>query len=286
MSRIQISGIELEYELLGKAGAPACAITPGGRYSKDSPGVPELGAKLAAAGRRVLLWDRPNCGASDCCFDGDGEAKLQAQVLMALVRALDLGPVALLGGSAGSRTAMLAALHEPTAVSHLAVWWISGGILSLLKLGSAYCSDLALAASMGGMEAVAALPAFAEPIRRNPRNRDIILRQDVSKFIATMERWAAGYLPQERYAVPGVTRAELAQLTMPVLVFHGSPVDLYHPAAVSEWLHAAIPHSEMTELPWPGDAFTRRLADSLPIGSGVFLDWPDLAPAIIEFTRR
>ena len=36
MSRIEISGIGIEYELLGKAGAPAIALTPGGRFGKDS----------------------------------------------------------------------------------------------------------------------------------------------------------------------------------------------------------------------------------------------------------
>ncbi|MGO8890875.1 MAG: hypothetical protein ACLQB1_14460 [Streptosporangiaceae bacterium] len=34
-------------------------ITPGGRFSKDSPGVRELAAALAERGNRVLIWDRP-----------------------------------------------------------------------------------------------------------------------------------------------------------------------------------------------------------------------------------
>src|SRR3546814_8155919 len=71
MARIAIDGINIEYELLGAAGAPAIALTPGGRFAKDSVGLPELAQALVAGGRRVLLWDRPNCGASDISFDGD-----------------------------------------------------------------------------------------------------------------------------------------------------------------------------------------------------------------------
>ena len=43
MARILISEVGVEYELLGAPGAPAVAITPGGRFSKDTPGIRELG---------------------------------------------------------------------------------------------------------------------------------------------------------------------------------------------------------------------------------------------------
>src|SRR5512145_2120603 len=103
MARIAISGIEIDYELLGPAGAQAVAITPGGRFPKESPGVPELAQALAAGGRRVLLWDRPNCGASDICFDANTESELNGRTLTQLIRALDLGPTTLAAGAAGSR---------------------------------------------------------------------------------------------------------------------------------------------------------------------------------------
>ena len=89
MESIEISGIRIAYELLGEPGAPAVAITPGGRFSTQSPGVREFGAALAEGGRRVLLWDRPNCGASDLNFAGEGEGGLHARVLMQLIRKLE-----------------------------------------------------------------------------------------------------------------------------------------------------------------------------------------------------
>ena len=165
MAGIQISGIGIEYELLGPKNAPAIVLTPGGRFAKDSPGLPELAQALAAGGRRVLLWDRPNCGASDISFEGESESALQARTLIELIRTLELGPTAVAAGSGGSRVSLIAAARDPEAVSHLIVWWISGGALSLISLAAYYCVGSAIAASRGGM---AARGGFAGMGRANP----------------------------------------------------------------------------------------------------------------------
>ena len=284
MPRTTIAGIGIEYELLGDAGAQAVAITPGGRFGKDSPGIRELGELLAAQGRRVLLWDRPNCGASDISFEGENESELQAQTLTQLIRALDLGPTALTGGSAGSRVSLIAAAHDPQIVSHLVQWWISGGLIGLMMLGASYCCESAVSASMAGMEAVTRLPLWAEQVERNPRNRDTILSQDRDWFIARMEKWASVFVPVENSPVPGMSPQDFGKLTMPVLIFRGSPKDLYHPAHIAEWVHRLVPHSEMIDAPWAEDAFERRMIAAAQTGSGHFLDWPLLAPATLEFT--
>ncbi|TAL04500.1 MAG: alpha/beta hydrolase [Rhodospirillaceae bacterium] len=294
MSRIEISGIGIAYELLGKAGAPAVALTPGGRLSKDTPGLRELAEKLVAGGKRVLLWDRPNCGASDICFDGENESALHGRILTQLIRALDLGPTAIGGGSAGSRTTLLAAVHDPEIVSHLLQWWISGGAISLLLLGATYFGEAAITASMGGMAAVADLPMWAEQIKRNPRNRDIILKQDPDRFMATMERWAVAFIPSDTSPVPGMSPADFARLTMPVLIYRGSPRDLYHPVRISDWVHKLIPHAKLIDLPWTDDATVERVAAAVKAGTASYLhwpafgfvDWPRLAPTILEFTGR
>jgi 2-hydroxy-6-oxonona-2,4-dienedioate hydrolase len=286
MARITISGIDIEYELLGKPGAPAIALTPGGRFPKESPGVPELGAALAAGGRRVLLWDRPNCGGSDISFDAPTESGLQGRTLAQLIRALDLGPTALAAGSAGSRVSLIAATHDPEIVSHLVLWWISGGALSLISLAYYYCVDSALAASRGGMEAVANLPMWAEPIRRNPKNRDIILAQDPEQFIATMERWALAYMPSETSPVPGMSPAEFERLRMPVLIYRSGKSDLSHPRRTSEWVHELIPHSQIIDPPWPDNEWNARSEYAMKNGSGHFAGWPAIAPKILDFTSR
>jgi pimeloyl-ACP methyl ester carboxylesterase len=282
VARIEVSGIGIEYELLGEAGAHAVVLSPGGRFSKDAPGMRELADALVAGGKRVLLWDRPNCGASDMCFEGESESRLQGRVLIELVRALGLGKVAVAGGSAGARTTMFAAAHDPEAVSHMIPWWISAGTICLLSLGAAYCSDPAVAASMGGMEAVTRLPIFAEQLRRNPRNREILLSQDADQFIAVMQQWAKAFAPPPDAPLPGMTQADIARLTMPVLIFRSSDRDLYHPGWVTDHVHKLIPHSKMVASPWTDEEFVKRMTSA----DGHFLDWHRLAPAIVEFTER
>ena len=285
MARIQLSGLAIEYELIGPKDAPAIALTPGGRFAKDSPGVPELAEALAAGGRRVLLWDRPNCGASDISFAGDNESDLQARTLIELIRALKLGPTALAAGSGGSRVSLIAAAHDPDVVSHLIVWWISGGALSLISLASYYCVNSAIAASRGGMAAVADLPAWSEQLRRNPKNRDILLAQDPERFIENMERWALAYMPSKSSPVPGASKESFARLSMPVLIYRSGKSDLSHTRHTSEWIHEMIPHSELREPPWPDDEWNNRSDYAAKHGSGHFAGWPALAPAILDFTR-
>ena len=287
MPNIGIAGIGIHYELLGEPGAPAIAVTPGGRFSIETPGIRELGEALAGAGRRVLLWDRPNCGRSDISFDAASESDLHASVLIELIRTLELGPTALAAGSAGSRVSLLAAARDPGIVSHLVLWWISGGTLGLISLANYYCAEAALAASMSGMEAVAALPIWAEQIEANPRNRETLLEQDPQAFIATMERWATFYLPNDTSPVPGMTPVDFARLRMPVLLFQNGQSDLSHSRATSEWVHKLIPHSELREPPWPDHEWNERCMSVTADGKrGLFANWPAMAPAILEFTSR
>jgi pimeloyl-ACP methyl ester carboxylesterase len=282
MARIAIDGVNLEYELLGPDSGPAVAITPGGRFSKDAIGVPQLGQALAEAGLRVLLWDRPNCGASDLHFAGPSESAMQASFLIRLIRALELGPTALVGGSAGARISLFAAREDPAAISALVLCWISGGLVSMMRLGSYYCCEPAEEASLKGMEAVAAMPIWAQQLASNPGNRGYMLGFDREAFIAQMERWAAGYIPSPDTPVGGIAKQDFARLTMPAMILRGSPRDLYHPAWVCEQVADLLPDARLVDPPWPLDIFAERMTD----GKGLFSDWPMLAPQVIDFMKR
>jgi pimeloyl-ACP methyl ester carboxylesterase len=284
MARISISGIGIEYELLGQPGAAALALTPGGRFPMDSPGLRQLGEELAAGGRRVLLWDRPNCGSSDLYFDADSESELQGRALIGLIRALDLGPTVIAGGSAGSRVSLIAASRAPELVSHLVLWWISGGPISLMQLGAYYCGEPAMLASRAGMTAVADGTCFAQQIARNPRNRDILLAQDPDRFIATMQKWAAAFAPSDNSPVPGMSPADFARLQMPTLIYRSGHSDLSHTRRTSEWVHELIPQSRLIEPPWPDQEWNDRMVAQSQ-GRGLFERWPMLAPGILEFIR-
>jgi pimeloyl-ACP methyl ester carboxylesterase len=282
MARLAIDGVELDYELLGPTGAPAVAITPGGRFSKEAAGVPQLGQALADGGLRVLLWDRPNCGASDLHFAGSSESGMQASFLVRLIRALDLGPTTLVGGSAGARISLFAAREDPEVISRLVLCWISGGLVSMMRLGSYYCCEPAEEAALKGMDAVAAMPIWTQQLASNPRNRDYMLGFDRQAFIALMDRWAAGYIPSPETPVGGISRNDFANLTMPAMILRGSPRDLYHPAWVCEQVAALLPNAQMADPPWPLDIFAERMTD----GKGLFSDWPFLAPQVVDFIRH
>src|SRR5258708_22587269 len=125
MTTTRVSGYSLTSELLGE-GRP-WVITPGGRFSKDSPGVRELAAALAERGNRVLIWDRPNCGASDVCFTGTSESAMQADALAALLAHLGMAPAVIAGGSRGSRVSLPTPARHREVAAGLGLVWISGG---------------------------------------------------------------------------------------------------------------------------------------------------------------
>ena len=56
MAMARVNGLSLAYETIGP-GRP-WVITPGGRFTKESPRVRELAVALADQGNGVLIWDR------------------------------------------------------------------------------------------------------------------------------------------------------------------------------------------------------------------------------------
>src|SRR6185295_13591084 len=83
----ELDGIEIAYEMVGE-GQP-WVLTPGGRFTKEVGGLPEMARALAEHDRQVVTWDRPNCGASSVVFRGRSESEVQADALGALLRHLD-----------------------------------------------------------------------------------------------------------------------------------------------------------------------------------------------------
>jgi pimeloyl-ACP methyl ester carboxylesterase len=283
MARIAINGIEIDYAFVGDDSAPVTVLTPGGRYPRDYPGVPQLADALVAGGQRVLLWDRPNCGASDISFDGASESALHADTLVGLVKALSLEKVTLAGGSAGSRISLLAAVRMPERVSGMFIWWISGGPICLAQLAAYYCGDAAIAASWGGMEAVANLSGFAQQIARNPRNRGLILKWEPDAFIARMQEWAHAYAYSETSPVPGISDAQICSLTMPVTILRSGKSDISHTRETSEQVAAMLPTATLKEPPWGDQEW--NVVSKIPNepGRGRFERWPLLAPMILDF---
>lgn len=282
MPTATVNGVTLAYEVIGDRGTP-WVLTPGGRFSKDVPGVRELAEALAAAGNQVLIWDRPNTGASDVHFGGSSESAMQADALAGLLGELGLAPAVIAGGSGGARVSLLAAARHPDAARGLAMWWISGGVYGLLTLAIVYCGESIRAAWSGGMEAVVELPEWAEVLERNPGNRQRFLEQDPAEFIATLERWMLVYCPAPGATVPGLADADYATLRAPTLIFRSGASDPHHTRATSETLHELIPGSRLVEPPWGDTEWIERSAAARRGEGHLFERWPLLAPQLLEF---
>ena len=286
MATATVDGLEIAYEVIGDGGR-TWTITPGGRFSKDDPGVRELAEALAAAGNRAVIWDRPNCGASSVCFDGPSESAMQADALAGLLRHLDLAPAVIAGGSGGSRVSLLTAARHRDVASGLALWWISGGVFGLMSLGMHYCSGSLTAAWNGGMEAVVALDEWQEVLERNPANRDRFLAQDPRTFVETMERWMLAYCPCGDELVPGLPDDEARALDVPALVFRSGASDVHHTRATSERIADLLPDARLVEPPW-GDTEWRERQAARTSGTepGLFVRWPLLAPQLLDWAAR
>ncbi len=282
MATVDIDGTTIAYEIVGDDGPP-WVVTPGGRFSKDVPGIRELAETLAAHDQRVLIWDRPNTGASDVCFSGASESEMQADKLAGLLHALDMAPAVIVGGSGGARVSLLTAARHPDVARKLAMLWISGGVYGLMLLGVHYCGESIRVAWRDGMKAVVELPEWSEVLERNPRNRERFLALDPREFIETLERWMLVYCPDPRSAVPGVTDDECARLDVPTLVFRSGTTDPHHTRATSERIAALLPNARLVEPPWGDDEWNER-GDAAREGTGhLFEHWPRLAPQLLEF---
>jgi pimeloyl-ACP methyl ester carboxylesterase len=284
MPYAHVNDIDISYELIGE-GRP-WVITPGGRFSKDDGGIRELGEALAAEGNQVLIWDRPNCGASQVSFTGESESTMQADTLAALIAHLDLGPTVVIGGSGGARVSMLTAARHPELTAGLAMWWISGGPFGLMTLAVHYCGQNLMKAWTEGMGAVAELPEWEESLSRNPSNRQRILDQDRAEFVRTMERWMLVYYPRDDQLVPGVDDADAARITMPTIVFRSGESDAWHTRATSEAVAAGLPNAQLVEPPWGDREWLDRSAARLSGEGALFGRWPLLAEPLLAWAKE
>ena len=126
MAIANVRGVSINYEVLGSKG-PWVALSPGGRRAIE--GVESLSKRIAAAGYRVLVHDRRNCGASDVAIEGrESENEIWADDLHELLKQRHALPAWIGGSSSGCRMALLFALRHPQATRGLLLWRVTGGL--------------------------------------------------------------------------------------------------------------------------------------------------------------
>ncbi len=253
---IEINGGNVVYEILGEAG-DFIALTPGGRFSKDIPGLRPLAEELVKGGYRVLLWDRPNCGKSDVQFYGQSESHMRADTLYELITALGIGPCIIAGGSGGARDSMLTVMLHPEIATKLVVWNIVGGIYGTFVLGSFYLVPSILAVRGLGIKGLLTVGEWKERIEANPANRERILAMDTDEFLKVMLRWLNAYVSKPGQTIPGVSDEMFDNITVPTLIIRGGENDWDHPKRTSLEVNCLIKGSELIDPPWPEDAWER-----------------------------
>jgi 2-hydroxy-6-oxonona-2,4-dienedioate hydrolase len=286
--KIEINGGNVVYEILGREG-DFIVLTPGGRFSKDIPGLKPLARKLVEGGYRVLLWDRPNCGKSDVQFYGQSESHMRADTLQQLITTLDIGPVILLGGSGGARDSMLTTMLYPELVRKLVVWNIVGGVYGSFVLGSYYIVPSILAVRGGGMKDVARIGEWRERITENPDNEARFAAADSDEFLKLMLRWLNAFVPKPGQTIPGVEDEMFDNITVPTLIIRGGENDLDHPKRTSLEVSCLIKGSKLIDPPWPEDAW-ERAAEKRAAGKvkrfNMFDTWVQAAPPILDFLKK
>lgn len=285
MPSVEINGGEVVYEILGDSGE-LVVLTPGGRFSKDIPGLRPLGEKLVEGGHRVLLWDRPNCGVSDVQIYGQTESHMRAETLHALLESLGEGPCVIAGGSGGARDSMLTVMLYPEVATKLVVWNIVGGVLGTISLGAYYALPSIRAVRTSGMQGVIELPEWKSLIEANPKNRERLLAFSDAEFERIMTRWFYAFVPRTGQTIPGVDDIMFERIQVPTLIIRGGAGDIDHPKRTSLEVSCLINGSKIIDPPWPEDAWEQagkeRAAGKVD-HYNMFDTWVLAAPAILDF---
>ena len=243
MARATVNGLTIAYEVIGE-GRP-WVITPGGRFSKDSPGVRELAEALAADGqpgahlgpaqlrrvRRVL--HRPV---------RVGHAGRRAGRPARAPRPGAGGDRRRLGRRRGCRCSPPPA--TPSVAAGLAVWWISGGRLRAHESWACTTAGRALVRPPGqaAWRRSPRCPSGSEVIERQPA--EPAARSSTRTGPSSSPPWSGGCSRTARAATtwcPGCSAADARALDLPALVFRSGESDAYHTRATSEQVADAAP---------------------------------------------
>lgn len=290
MAEIEVNGGIVVYDLLGPEDGEVLTVTPGGRFSKEYRGVRPFAEALAAAGKRVLIWDRPNCGSSDIQLYGKSESHMRAETLAGMVEQLGLGPVVAMGGSGGARDSIVFTIQYPELVKKLIVWSIVGGAFSSMSLANVYIMNEIRTVRRRGIEGILNLEgragSWSDLVAANPRNKQRLLDIGAEEFERVMWRWFEAYVPKPNEAIPGVPDHEMRSITVPTLIVRGGEEDIDHPKRTSFEVHALIKSSRLIDPPWPEDAWERAQEARDAGKGGIFDPWMDAVPTFLDFINE
>jgi pimeloyl-ACP methyl ester carboxylesterase len=231
MPTIQVNGIELYYEMHGE-GQPVLLIHGLGSSTRDW----DLQVPALAAQFKVITFDVRGHARSEKPKQ-PYSVKLFADDTAALIRALDLAPVHVVGISMGGMIAFQLAVDSPELVRSLVIF-NSGPAMPIRTLAQRMMIWTRIAVvRVRGMRTMGEMLAA----RLLPRKEHAAARE---QFI---ERWATNdptaYLSALRGLVNWTVMDALPQIDQPVLVLTGDRD--YTPVAFKQAYTAMIKHAEL-----------------------------------------
>jgi pimeloyl-ACP methyl ester carboxylesterase len=270
---LPVNGVRLCVEEFGEDGAPGVVLVPGAASAFDWWDDDLCGA-LAAGGYRVVRYDLRDTGRSTTrplgAADYTGDDLVED--LAGLISALDLAPAHIWGVSFGGGMAQQLAISHPALVASLTLQSTSPG------------SD--------GLPSIS--PALAAAFASDEDQTDWVDRESVFQAMLADESRFGGEIPIDEarirriadrifdrsvdlsaganhWSVPSArgTRAQLANITAPTLVVHGTSDPLF-PLEHGEALAREIPGARLLRVPGMGHQFPPPET------------WDLLVPAILE----
>ncbi len=245
-----LNGYDIRFEIHGK-GIPI-VYTPGGFFPLERGRA--VAESLKKLGYKVLLWDRPNSGASGLIFEGENLLRIWADQLHELLHYTGHKPAFISGGSGGYLASLYFAYIYPAEVKGLIL--ISPPtdnqeILDSIMKGTFL--EPAEAAEQKGMTAVTETTGsmwdffdWPDQFQRVPQKKGQLLAMDSTVFAKTMRTWAHTFAAGRRSYFAGLTDEQLATINIPTLVFSGlDAIDGLHPQHTAEALHARLPKSTL-----------------------------------------
>jgi pimeloyl-ACP methyl ester carboxylesterase len=206
---------------------------------------------LAAHGRRAIAYDRVGYGWSDPRPDGAAfDVASNAGELLALLEALDLRDVTVVGHSYGGGTAIVAAQRDPSRMSRVILVGSAGPGLEATQPPPALARVVFSAPVLGWLHAVPPLArgvqgAVSEQAFSSASEPDWWRPQLAANFGRphTATSWRL-----EGAALAGEPMPDPTGLELPVIVVHGDD-DRLVPVAVGRELARRAPHARLVVVP-------------------------------------
>ena len=270
---VTLNDVEMRFEVHGE-GIPI-VYTPGGFYPLEKGRL--FAERLKTLGYKVLLWDRPNTGASGLLFEGENIFQVWADRLCELLDYTGFSPAFVAGGSAGGLCSLYLACVHPEVCKGLIFmapptddqgFWnfiIYSTFLAPAEIAEKNGMNAVIEASSG----MGDLFNWQDQFQRVPGKKQQFLSMNPLMFTKAMSTWAHSLTAGGHPHLAGLSDGRLASINTPSIIFSGASED--HPLHAAEVLHEKLSKSELVvTTEYYAETMAQILQDSAEKGDEYF----------------